>query len=418
MRRLPLAALTGLSLALAALGHPAELGQHADGCRTDSPPLPPAVPGPIEPDVASLPPDLPQAVTSPPRYRLLHEGDTQCRAVRSASIANLLDREREQMARAHPSHGTYRSEPPPKDARAWSLRRSVLYYAALDDRNRAAGQALPLYFKAAELEAQIGLLQLSRDDLAGAIRKSDELSKKGFRLPTDAGALRRQLLDTETDLVRARAGLAEVNGRLKELIGACDMAPDEWLWPAIEVPVTFEPVDAEPAVAVAMMKRPELLLLRDLAHDPDAQTVPVIREYLHGVSGLVGAGPIKLLAALKAASDGEKDLREGQVKQLLVDRERAVADEVRRAVADLNAKSRLVAISRDRVLSADEHRRDAEQKAERAGGSFLEVLTAHLDWYRARSRLTQDVMAWHTARAKAREAEGVFVWECGACGQP
>jgi hypothetical protein len=413
MRRLPLAALTGLSLALAGLGRPAELGQRADGCRTDAP-LPPAVPGPTEPDAASLPADVPPPLAAPPRYRLLREGDTQCRAVRSASLANLLDREREQLARDHPSHGTYRGEPPPKDARAWQLRRTVLDYAALDDRNRAAGQALPLYFKAAELEAQIGLLQLSRDDLTGAIKKNDELSKKGFHLPTDPGALRRQLLDTEADFVRARAGLADVNGRLRELLGVCDLSPDESFWPAIEVPVVFEPVDAEAAVAVAMAKRPELLLLRELAHDPDAQTVPVMREYLHGVSGLVGAGPVKLLAGLKFA-DGEKELREGQIRQLLADRERAVAQEVRRAVADLNAKSRLVALSRDRVLSADATRRDAEQKAERAGGSFLEVLTAHLDWYKARNQLTVDVMAWHTARAKAREAQGVFVWECGVC---
>lgn len=407
MRRLPLAALTGLALALAG---PAS----ADGCRTD-PPLPPAVPGPIEPDAATLPAAPEPPVEPSHRYRLLREGDTQCRAVRAASVANLLDREHEQMARDHPAHALYRCEVPPKDARAWQLRRTVLHYAALDDRNRAAAQALPLYFKLAELEAQIGLLQLSRDDIAGAIRKSDELSRKGFRLPTDPGGLRRQLLDTEADLVRARAGLADVNGRLRELLGVCDLSPDEYLWPAIEVPVSFEPVDAEAAVAVAMCKRPELLVLRELAHDPDGQTVPVVREYLHAVSPLVGVGPVKLLVALKSA-DGEKDLREGQVRQLLADRERAVAAEVRRAVADLNAKSRLVALSRERVLSADVTRRDAEQKAERAGGSFLEVLTAHLDWYKARNQLTVDVMAWHAARAKVREAQGVFVWECGACG--
>jgi hypothetical protein len=70
------------------------------------------------------------------------------------------------------------------------------------------------------------------------------------------------------------------------------------------------------------------------------------------------------------------------------------------------------------VLSADVTRRDAEQKAERAGGSFLEVLTTLLDWYKARNQLTVDVMAWHSARAKVREAQGVFVWECGACRQP
>jgi hypothetical protein len=174
---------------------------------------------------------------------------------------------------------------------------------------------------------------------------------------------------------------------------------------------------------LALEKRPELLVLREMSCDLDKQTLPVVREYLHGVSGLMGAsgGPAKhlvvTLVAMKAllvGGTGEKETRQSQIAQLLAERERAVADEVRRGVADLHAKARLVALSRERVLSADEHRRDAEQKAARAGGSFLEVLSANLDWYKARNQLTVDVMAWHTARARVREAQGVFVWEC--CG--
>jgi outer membrane protein TolC len=135
-------------------------------------------------------------------------------------------------------------------------------------------------------------------------------------------------------------------------------------------------------------------------------------------------GPTKHVAAtllaLKAllSGTGDRATRESQIADLLAERERAVADEVRRAVADLHAKARLVALSRERVQSADEHRRDAEQKAERAGGSFLEVLTARLDWYKARNQLTTDVMGWHTARAKVREAQGIFVWECCGAMQP
>jgi hypothetical protein len=416
MRRLPLAALTVLALALAG---PASADDHRP------PPLPPAVPGPIEPDAAALPSvsaDSVGAVSGPHRYRLLREGDAQCRAVATSSVANMLDRERQQMMVDHPPCPKFAGDPPPKGAKAWNLRRAVLYYAALDDRNRSAGIALALYFRAAELEAQLGLLQLSHDELTGAVKKSDELQKKGFHLPIDPGSLKRQLLDVEADQTRARAGLAEINSRLKVQIGVTDLAADEWLWPAIEMRVVYEPVDAEAAVAVAMHKRPELLLLRALSHDSDASTVPVVREYLHSVSGLIGAsaGPVKCIVATLLAfksmfgcgENGEKDLRDGQVSDLLAERERAVAEEVRRAVADLNAKSRIVALSRDRVLSAEEHRRDAEQAAERASGSFLEVLKARLDWYKARGQLTTDVMAWHIARAKVREAQGVFVWEC------
>src|SRR5438874_1065881 len=96
MRRLPLAALTGLALALAG---PALAGDHP------APPLPPTVPGPIEPDVAALPAvssDTVGAIMPPPHYRLLRECDAQCLAARSAWLGNLLDRERQQMAVDHP----------------------------------------------------------------------------------------------------------------------------------------------------------------------------------------------------------------------------------------------------------------------------------------------------------------------------
>jgi len=221
-------------------------------------------------------------------------------------------------------------------------------------------------------------------------------------------------------LVRAGGGLVEVNGRLKGLIGLTD-CDAELLWPAIEVPVTFEGVDPGAAVKLAMARRPELLLLREMSGNLDKETLPVVREYLHAVSGLMGAsgGPTKCLVstlvalkALMGGGDGERESRQSQIAALLAEREKAVADEVRRAVADLHVKARLVALSRQRVLSADEHRRDAEQKAEKAGGTFLEVTTARLDWFKARNQLTVDVMAWHTARAKVRETQGVLVWEC------
>jgi hypothetical protein len=427
MRRLPLAVLTGLALALPGAAS-ADWRRPCTPAPSDPPPpnLPATERGSVEPTTASIPDspftDLPPIYFPQPHYRKLREADAECLAVRCASSANLLDKERAQTAAAHPPAWCCLA-PGARNDHAWQLRRTILYYAALDDRNRSAGQALQLYFKAAELETQIALLQTTRIELDGAVAKCDELCKKGFHLPTDPGALRRQELDTEADLTRAEAGLLDVNGRLKGLIGATDLAADEWLWPEIEVPVTFVGVDVEAAVRVAMEKRPELLLLRELNGNVDGQTLPVIREYLHGVSGLMAAsgGPTKhvvativAIKALLSGGDGERESRQAQIAQLLAERERAVAEEVRRGVADLHAKARLVALSRERLVSADGHRRDAEQMAKRGGGSFLDVLSADLDRYKARNQLTVDVMAWHMARAKVREAQGVFVWEC--CG--
>lgn len=420
MVRLPMAVLTGLTFALAgsALADgPMPQLRPAGSFAVAEPPLTP--PGDAEPSVNSLPTTASDAVpqiAGAAQYRLFREGDAQCRAARAAWLANLLDRERAHLMKEHPPATTHLDCLLNRDAKAWELRRTILYYSALDDRNRAAGRSLEAFFRAAELEAQVALLNLTHNELNDAILKADDLKKKGFRLPVDIETLQRQRLEAESDLTRARAGLVTVNARLKEMTGLAELPVDHWLWPAIEVPVTFEPIDIDAAIAVAMSKRPELLLLRVLSHDLDAQTTPVVREYLHSVSGMIGAGgPVKHLAAtLAMMKGGEQGLRTRQIGDLLAEREKAVAEEVRLAIIDLHAKTKLVALSRDRVRSADANRQDAEKKSESGSGSFLEVLNARMEWYKARNQLTMDVMAWHVARSKVRLAQGVLVWEC--CG--
>src|SRR5581483_3243841 len=330
MARLWPAVLTGLALAL------------PGSAAADPPCLPPAERGSAEPDAATLPAaavdDLLPVAAANPNYRLLRERDAQCLAAKAAWLANLLDQEREEMAAAHPQKGGLcKLFCKPRDARAWKLRQTILYNAALDDRNRAAGRALELYFKASELEAQSDLVGLTRDALAGARKKSEELRKQGFSLPVDPATLRRQQLDADADATRVRAGLADVNARLKAAIGAADLPCDDWLWPAVEVGVSYEGVDECAAVALALEKRPELLLLRAVQCDLDRETLPVVRGYLASVSGLLGQHPtsnrhvvatIEALKVLLASPGGEKALRTGQVAALLADREKAVADEV------------------------------------------------------------------------------------------
>ncbi len=425
MHRPPLGLLTALAILLAG---PAAPAQH---CAPDlaAPELPCVPRGSAEPDAAALPavaPDSLPPAAPPHRYRRLRECDTQCLAARHSSAANLLDRERAELAAAHPGGeacGLQKFLPCHWDARAHRLRQLILYYSAMEARNRSAGSALELFFRLAEAEAQSDLLDLTRADLADAIRRGEELQAKGFRVPADLATLRRQLIDAEAEHTRLQAGLVELNGRLKGLTGLEDLPPDEWLWPAVEHPVSYEPVDVEAAVAVALANRPELLLLRALDQDLDAKTLPVVREYLHSLSGLLGSsgGPAKRLVsaveALKAfllGRGGEKALRSGQIRQLLAERERAVADEVRRAAALLHTKSRLAALSRERVLNQQAQVREAEDKAGRGAGSFLEVMSTRVEWYKARGQLTTDVMGWHTARAQLRMAQGLLAWEC--CG--
>jgi hypothetical protein len=421
MLRVSLGLLTGLAVLVPG---PARAG----GPSKAPPPAAPAPPltprGSAEVEAAAVPAVSADTLPLPAaaHYRLLRELDVQCLAARSATLANLLDQERAEVAARHP---------PPKsgvgkllsDGRAHQLRQEILYYSAQEDRNRAAGSALELFFKIAEAETQADLLDRTRADLQDALRRSEDLLKKGFKLPVDPSSLRRQLLDTESDRTRVQAGLAELNGRLKNQTGLDELPADDWVWPAVECPMTFDPVDVEAAVATGLARRPELLLLRTIDRDLDAKTLPVVREYLKNVSGLLGAhpGPAKPLAALPAAAvdcilarAAARALRDGQLAPLIAERERSVADEIRRAAAAVAAKARLVALARERVLTTDARRRDVEARVGQGGGSFLEVLSASVDWYKARAQLTGDVMAWHIARIQLKQVQGLLVWEC--CG--
>ena len=63
------------------------------------------------------------------------------------------------------------------------------------------------------------------------------------------------------------------------------------------------------------------------------------------------------------AHAAERSVRKAQLQQLLADRERAVAAEVRLAAAEWHAKGQLLVLGRERVATATARQRDAEEKA-------------------------------------------------------
>jgi hypothetical protein len=177
----------------------------------------------------------------------------------------------------------------------------------------------------------------------------------------------------------------------------------------------------EEAVQVALRQRAELNLLRTILRDLDAKTLPVIRDFLNGLNSLLGeqakhATPAgQTYDAIKdflTAHAAERSLRMSQLQELLADRERAVAAEARQAAAEWHAKSQLLVLGRERVATATARQRDAEETAKFGGGSFLEVLNANLEAYKARAQLVEDLMGWHAARARLKQAQGVLVLEC------
>jgi hypothetical protein len=426
-RSLPTGLACALSCLVAAAGAGAPHAEAPPEAAAGTAPLPLTPRGSLEPDVAAVPPEPPPplpAAADVPRYHVLRAIDCQCRAVLYSSIGNLLARERGRLAG---SRGLCEMScmqvllPRQCEQSGIHLKIAILYFSELEARNRTGGYALDLYYRLAEAEAKADLLDKAAADLAAAVGQGRDLTRQGFKLPVELMTLQRQEIDARADRVKLGAGIVELNGRLKALIHQKDLPAGDRLWPAGEFDVAFPPLDPDAAVEVALAHRPELNLLRTVLRDLDGKTLPVVRDFLKGLNALL-AEQAKHSTAAGRAYDSVKDvltahaveraLRSAQVQQLLAERERAVAAEVRQAVADLHAKGQLVVLDRERVLAAAVKQREADEKAKSGGGSFLEVLNANLEAYKARGQLVEDVMGWHAAGAKLRQAQGLLVREC------
>lgn len=383
----------------------------------------------LEPDAAKLPkpPSDHASIGAAKLYRLLRVRDAQCLAVQHAPMAGTLARERQELCNAHPccQHPIVHCLMPCHcDDRANRLRQCILYYTELEIRNRSAGAALELFYRIAEYEAKDDLLALGRTALGGAYDQAKDVADKGFKLPIELASLQRQQMEADADRVRVQGALLDFNARLKGLIGHDQLPIEERLWPDADVGVSYEPIDVEAAIQVALRQRAELQLLRILDRDLDAKTLPVVRAFLQGVNGSLGATAVshspvgKMFAAIKALvtrRSAEQDQRSDQIQQLLDEREQAVATEVRQAVAQLATQGQLVDFDRQRVLAWEARVKEVEDRLAKSESTFLDVLQAKLEWYKARAALTADVMAWHRAQVQLRLAQGVFVGEC--CGQ-
>lgn len=358
-------------------------------------------------------------------YRLLTAADAQAAAVRFAPMADALARERCKLAAAHPCCDKKWVRcllPCHCDDRANEMKAVILEHTEQDIRNRSAGVAMEMFFRIAELEAKDDLLVLGRTSLAVAHGQARDLADKGFKLPIELASLERQRLEVEADQARLQGGLYELNSKLKSLIGQDELPETERLWPAANWSTPPATPDAASAIPIALQQRAELQLLRRLNCDLDAKTLLVVREFLKTVHGALGASSgsnspffhaIECLGALFSRHAAERALRGGQLQQLIADRERAVADEVRQALAAMAMNARLIELDRQRAHSWQVRVQEMRDRVARGAATFLELLQAETEWYKVRASLLGDIMAWHRAWAQLKTAQGA--WTCEAC---
>lgn len=370
--------------------------------------LPSAKPARLEPHLDALAPTPVKQVgaNTEAEFRRLTEAVCQRLAAQNTSLANALDEE----GRA----------PTGCDTQTDKLKQALRFCAALELRNRAAGDALERFFQLAGAEGQTDVLRDSFPVADELLAKAKGARAANVRFPLDPADLERRRTEMIALLEQAEAGSAMLNIDLKRRLG---LPPSgERLWPGGDFGIETEPADAEQEVAAALADRPELRGLRALQAGLTPEALPLAREQLRTSNPLLGAapGPPRGLMRFLPRNRGpgaeevaERELRKQQLAALIEARERAVADEARAAVVSLNAQARRVQLARDRLAGYSAQRADAAKKREanQPGAELLEAQVT-LEWLKARGEVVAEVMAWHTARVRLKAAKGWLAWEC------
>lgn len=374
--------------------------------RLVAPQLPVTGRAPTEPDVSALPAVVsPVTPTRPTSYRRLTAAECRTLAIKNAPLADELDSHPENAPGGHRSHkGTDRAE----------QSRLVRGYAADEIRNRSAAEALELYYKLAAAEAHFDLAATALAELQKQLAAAQKAVAGGLKDRADVGAIRRQVLETQSRLAKLDAGIAALNAGLAGRLGL-DPADTTPLWPADALRVRGEEVNAEQALAAGLCYRPDLNLLRVLAHAGHQDGLA--NAVLTGVNPLLGqtdpANPlVTALALLKKHPTKAEEATRQQLLGLLATRERQAVAEMLAAAANLRGERAAVAAKAAEARDLAEHVAELEQKvAAGVAGAVAELAVARIDHLRVKGELVQAVADWHIAEVKLRQATGMLVRE-------
>jgi hypothetical protein len=422
----PIAVMAGLVLgcALTLAAPAAEPPSHASGgAGLASFPIVPR--GRIDPDLRQVEPFtvlddlLRRERLQTPTYRSLSVRDCQCLAAWASQSADTFDRK----AVACSASCQSRQRSNARSEKLAALEAAILRDAALEERNRAAGEMLVLYFRLAEAEAKSDILRDSQATIAQGLQQCRLLQAKGFPLGDEYESLRQQqvsALGREVDVVTA---IERLNLQLQQNL---KLGPENErcrIWPSADWTVVAEPGTVADAIAQGWAHRAELILIRRVLCMVDPDTAPVIRVVLGQVNPLLGmtcearlSGWRLLFQALcggPTANPQEIAALREQLRALLRDREKAAALEIQQAVWDVQVGLRRIAVTREEVRGWQRQLDELAARAERGIETFPARTTAQLKLLEARAQLVERVMAWNIGRVKRDQSVGILAESCG-----
>ena len=349
------------------------------------------------------------------QYVALSAPDLQCLAAARSSLANLIEMEREILDCTAPGclHKKGTCEAQMKD--------DLLALRAVEERNRSAGAALELYYRLAESEAGLDILQESQAGLDHALANIAELKEQGIKVEVDEHALTRRKLELYDQEAEAVLGREQSHGGLKLLLNLAAEDPTR-IWPAADLKAVAEPFDVEAAVALGLASRAELIILRCLVESLTVQTLPGARAALSQRDPSLGASNVDLrkLHLLLAGTRGASELpgRRAQLAQLLDERERTIAEEIRANAATMAARLRQAGLAQQIVENRKERVAELEKKRELGMATPFDIAAERLEVIKAEGELMRKVVAWRIAQVKLRKSQGLLAAECGFHHEP
>jgi outer membrane protein TolC len=342
------------------------------------------------------------------QFRAIMASEAQCRAAEYAPVAYLLLSENDATAaNAMCDPDSECSEP---------LKRDLQEMRAVDERNKAAANALRAFYRLAEAEAGLDGIDRSLPLLDRAIADARKIREQGITLTFDDSALERQRFETLDKREDVQLAILQLNERLAQLLGV-DRPEEVRFWPQVEWSITTEPLQMGTLVAQGMDQRADLAMLRRAQDGLNASTVSAARQLLAMTDVAMGqASPISVFLFHDnhcECAACEELVRRRQLEQLTRHQEETAASEIRQAVHGVETRARQAALAGDTLKSWRKRLDDARTLRRNDRATQFDVYTAELSVINAETELLRQIVELRIAEVELKAAQGLLAVECG-----
>jgi hypothetical protein len=287
------------------------------------------------------------------------------------------------------------------------LRQRLLALRELELRNRAAGQALEIFYRILESDLRREPLVRQQQALDQLLDQFDAQKAKGLALPADEPIMRRQ----RTTLVTQRTILERSSERLRDQLAVLTGFSDG-LQLSVTDDVHVQPValDGAEAVEVAWRNRPDLQQVELVRTALNLNTLPLARAVVSAASPGLGAPPgvrnVLDLVHRGSIKNSEVAARATQLAHLSEARRHEIAAEIRAALQQRDEAGQLAALAQHDWTESVARYEKAKQALGSPGVTASEVYTAHAVACQAEHELYIRAVQWKLAALRLVQAQG------------